>query len=203
MSTLGAMPERLLDLARAGDDDARGQLLDHYRNYLRVLARALNGKALQARLDDSDLVQETFLKAHRQFNSFKGSCEPELVAWLRQILVNSATDLAKKHRVPGRDFRREESLEALLERSSLELQDALAVPLSSPSERASQHEQAVLLANALQELPDDYREVFVMRNLEHVPMEEIAIRMNRSLNAVRKLWARALLALQKDLEEKP
>ena len=166
----------------------------------RVLGRALNGKALQSRLDASDLVQETYVKAHKQFDAFKGSCEPEFAAWLRQILVRCAADQAKRYRVRARNIRREESLEALLERSSLELQDALAAPLSSPIEQAGRNEQALLLADAIENLPVDYREVFVLRNLEHVSIEEIAVRMNRSVNAVRKLWARALLALQKALE---
>src|SRR4051812_3298645 len=147
-------------------------------------------------MDDSDLVQETYLKAHREFASFAGSGEPALVGWLRQILVRSLADQIKHHRREGRDHRRQESLEAMLDRSNLAFQEALASPISSPSVGAERREQAVLLADTLEALPADYREVFVLRNLEHVPIEEIAARMDRSVNAVRKLWGRALLALQ-------
>src|SRR5262249_51856132 len=152
---------------------------------------------LQARLDASDLVQETFLKAYREFANFLGSGEPELVAWLRQILIRTVADQVKRHRAKARDFRRQEPLEALLDRSSLAIQERLAAPLSSPSTHAIRREQAVLLADALETLPADYREVFVLRILEHVPVEEIAARMGRSVNAVRKLWTRAMLALER------
>src|SRR5690242_14109763 len=80
MSPLGPIPERLLERARAGDDAALGQLLELYRNYLRLVARALIGQALRVRMDASDLVQETFLKATREFGQFLGSNEPELTA---------------------------------------------------------------------------------------------------------------------------
>jgi RNA polymerase sigma-70 factor, ECF subfamily len=196
-------PEILLQQARAGDTAARGRLLELYRNYLRLQARSLLGGALRARLDASDLVQETFLKAHHQFGGFLGGDEPELVAWLRRILVRSLADAARHHRVAGRDIRRHESLEAMLDRSSLALHVALAAPVSSPSAHAIGRERAVLLADAVARLPADYREVFVLRNLEQVSTEQIAVRLGRSVDAVQKLWMRALLALKKDLEEKP
>jgi RNA polymerase sigma-70 factor (ECF subfamily) len=64
-------------------------------------------------------------------------------------------------------------------------------------------EQAIILANALESLPTDYRDVFILRNLEHVPVEEIARRMGRSANAVYKLLMRAMAALKQALEEIP
>jgi RNA polymerase sigma-70 factor, ECF subfamily len=193
--------ETLLAAARAGNEVARGLLLEFYRNYLRVLARALIGQALQVRLDASDLVQETYLKAHREFAQFLGSEERELVTWLRQILVRNLADQAKHHRCQIRDLRRQESLEAALDRSSFAVQRAMASPVTSPSVRAERREQAVLLANALEKLPADYREVFILRSLEHVPVDEIALRMGRSVNAVHKLWSRAMAALKLTLED--
>ena len=62
-------------------------------------------------------------------------------------------------------------------------------------------EQAVLLADALACLPADYREVFILRNLEQIPVDEIAVRMDRSPNAIRKLWGRAMVSLKQALEE--
>jgi RNA polymerase sigma-70 factor (ECF subfamily) len=200
MTQIDSMPDLLLAHARAGDEAARGRLLELYRNYLRFMARALISQPLQARLDASDLVQETFLKAYREFASFLGSGEPELVAWLRQILVRTLADQLKRHRAKGRDYRRDEALDAVLDRSSLAIQQRLAARISSPSTRAIRREQSVLLADALEKLPPDYREVFVLRILDHVPVEETAARMGRSVNAVRKLWTRAMLALERELE---
>jgi RNA polymerase sigma-70 factor (ECF subfamily) len=196
-----ATPERLLAQARAGDTAARGQLLELYRNFLRLMARSLISERLRIRLDASDLVQETFLKAHREFPGFLGSTEPELVTWLRQILVRGLADQVRQHRARKRDYRREEPIEVVLDHSSLAIQEQLAAPLSSPSVHSSRREQAVLLADALEKMPADYREVFLLRNLEHVPFEVIARRMNRSSGAVRMLWTRAIKKLSQLLKE--
>jgi RNA polymerase sigma-70 factor, ECF subfamily len=190
----------LLTQARAGDQAALGRLLDLYRNSLRLMARSLIHQPLQVRLDASDLVQETFLKAHREFGQFVGSGERELAAWLRQILVRTLSNQAKHHRARGRDQRRQESLDVLLDRSSVAIQEQLADSIASPSVHAVHREQAVLLTDALSRLPEDYREVFILRNLEQVPVDEIATRMGRSPNAVRKLWSRAMVALKQALE---
>jgi RNA polymerase sigma-70 factor (ECF subfamily) len=196
-----AIPELLLDEARAGNQAALGRLLELYRNYLRLVARALIGQALRIRLDASDLVQETFLKAQREFADFLGSTEPELAGWLRQILVRSLADQVRQHRAKRRDYRREESIEVVLDHSSLAIQARLAAPLSSPSAHSSRREQAVLLADALEKLPADYREVFLLRNLERIPFETIAARMGRSSGAVRMLWTRAIKKLSQLLKE--
>ena len=198
-----AMPEQLLELARAGDVVALGRLLEMYRNYLRLVARSLIGQALRVRLDPSDLVQETFLKAGREFDRFLGRGEAELVAWLRQILSRTLLDQAKHHRSRARDHRRQESLEALLGRPDRGVHDALASLSASPSSQAVRRERAVLLADAVAALPDDYREVFILRAIEHVPLAEIADRMGRSQGAVRMLWVRALERLNRTLEESP
>ena len=200
MSKFAAIPELLLSQAKAGDAPALGRLLELYRNYLRVVARAMIGQVLRVRLDASDLVQETFLKAHREFRQFLGETEPELVSWLRQILVRTLANQARHHSRWSRDYHRDEPLEVLLDRSSSGVQHALAAHSSSPSSLVSRREQAVLLADALEKLPADYREVFVMRNLEHIPFEEIAVRMGRSPGAARMLWTRTIKKLSLLLE---
>jgi RNA polymerase sigma-70 factor (ECF subfamily) len=193
-------PEWLLARARAGDAQALGRLLDRYRNLLRIVARSLAGPTTRARADASDLVQETFLKAHREFRGFVGSGEPEVVAWLRKILARTVADQARYDRRQRRDARHEESLDAMLDSPGPAVQLALAAPISSPSDRAARREQAVILADALARLPSDYYEVFVLRNIEHIPFVAIAARMGRSPGAVRKLWTRAMTAVRKLLE---
>ena len=101
MSGSDVVPEPLLEQARAGDDAALGRLLELYRNYLRLMARSLIGGALRAKFDSSDVVQEAFLKAHADFKGFLGQGEPELVAWLRSILVHRLADLARHHKARG------------------------------------------------------------------------------------------------------
>ena len=137
----------------------------------------------------------------REFGQFLGSTEPELTAWLRQILVRTLANQAKHHRRQGRDYQRQESLEAMLDRSSAAVQQALAAPSESPSAHAVRREQAVLLADALEKLPAHYREVFILRNLEHIPFDEIAARMGRSPGATRVLWKRAMDRLSQLLRD--
>jgi RNA polymerase sigma-70 factor (ECF subfamily) len=185
-------PQLLLAQARAGNGAAQGRLLELYRNYLRLLARTQINAGLRARLDPSDLVQEALLEAHRDFKQFAGTTEKELIAWLRQILVRNLADQFKHHRTRGRDWRRQESLEVLLDRSSQQLEQALAKGMSTPSAQAARREQAVLLADGLALLPPNYREVIILRNLEQLTFDEIAERMARSAGAARMLWTRAL-----------
>jgi RNA polymerase sigma-70 factor (ECF subfamily) len=193
-------PELLLERARSGDTEAFGQLLTQYHNYMRLMARVLGGRALKLRVDSSDLVQEAFLEAHRDFVQFAGSTEAELLAWLRRILARNLADTARYQTAGLRDHRRQHSLEALLDQSSLAVQEALAATGTTASAVAARRERAVLLADALESLPEDYRDVVILRNLEGLKFSDVATRMGRSSGAVRMLWARAIERLSEALE---
>lgn len=197
-----AHPEILLVRARTSDADARGELLELYRPYLTLLARLNIGPRLQGKVDAADLVQETFLKAHRDFSLFRGSSEAELLGWLRSILAAGLAELVRRFLgADCRDVRRECALE--VEQSSRILDRGLADPGSSPSQQAARREQAVLLADALSRLPADYREVLILRHMEGLPFAEVADRMGRSLDSVKKLWARALGQLRRGVRDEP
>ena len=172
-----------------------------YRNYLRLLARTQIDSGLRIRLAPSDLVQETLLEAHRDFAQFVGATEHELMVWLRRSLVRNLADQVRRNKTRKRNWQRQESLEELLDRSSAEVERALAAGISTPSARAAAREQGALLADALARLPEDYREVIILRNLEHLKFEEVAKRMRRSSGAVRMLWVRALEKLNQMLGE--
>jgi RNA polymerase sigma-70 factor (ECF subfamily) len=192
-----ADPELLLQQARAGDVATLGRLLEMYRRYLSLLARVQIGQRLQGKVDAEDLVQETFLDAHRNFPRFQGSSEGELIRWLRQILAAKLADLLRRYLgTHARDVRLEREIEGAFDQSSVLLDRGLLSPLSSPSQQASKREQAVLLADALGELPADYREVIVLRHLEALTFPEVAKRMERTLDSVEKLWMRALVQLR-------
>jgi RNA polymerase sigma-70 factor (ECF subfamily) len=191
-------PELLLHRARAGDGEALGRLLERYRNYLVLLARLQIGRRLQGKVDDADLVQETFLKAHRDFGRFRGQTEAELVGWLRQILAGNLAHLVRRYwGTRRRDVRLERQLADELDHSSQVLRLRLVSPYSSPSQQAARREQAVLLADALQQLPDSYREVIILSHLEGLSFPEVAARMGRTLDSVKNLWARALARLRR------
>jgi RNA polymerase sigma-70 factor, ECF subfamily len=71
---------------------------------------------------------------------------------------------------------------------------------STPSQHASRREQAVLLADALAQLSEDYREVIILRHLEGLPFADVARRMGRSEDSVQKLWVRSLASLRRSME---
>jgi RNA polymerase sigma-70 factor (ECF subfamily) len=190
-------PEQLLLEAKAGDTGSLGPLLELYRRYLTLLARVQIGQRLQGKVDPADVVQETFLEAHRNFPRFQGTCEAQLVSWLRQILAGKLTDLLRRYLgTQGRDVRLEREIEDALDRSSILLGNVLVAQQSSPSEQVARREQAVLLADALDRLPPDYREVLVLRHFEEQTFPQVAERMGRTVDSVEKLWMRGLVALR-------
>ncbi len=198
--SISADPQPLLERARGGDSVALGQLLELYSNYLTLLARLQISRRLQGKVDAADLVQETFLAAHRGWPQFRGGSEGELVAWLRTILAATVANLVRHYLgTQGRDIRLERQLAAELGQSSCVLDGGLFAIQSSPSQQAARREQGVILADALGRLPADYREVLILRHLEGLSFPEVAQRMARTLDSVKKLWARGLERLRRSL----
>jgi RNA polymerase sigma-70 factor (ECF subfamily) len=198
LSTNDAAPERLPDLAHLAPDPALGRRLETYRAYLTVLARTQIGRRLQGKVDAEDVVQETFLHAVRDVARFRGSSDKEFAGWLRQILAARLADLLRRYcGTQARDVCLEQDLQVQLNESSQVLDRGLVATLSTPSQQAVKHEQATWLAQALERLPEDYREVLVLHELEECDFPEVARRMGRSVEAVKKLWARALARLRR------
>jgi RNA polymerase sigma-70 factor (ECF subfamily) len=190
-----------LDLAREGDGQVLGALLERYYNYLALLARVQIGKRMQGKLDVADVVQETFLEAHRGIGNFRGRTEAQFLAWLRQILVAILSNQVRRYfGTKRRDVRLERELQEELDRSSCYLGAHLVASQSSPSAQASKREQAVLLADAMEQLPEDYREVIILRQLEGLTFPQVAQRMGRTEDSVKNLWARSLVRLRRSLE---
>jgi RNA polymerase sigma-70 factor, ECF subfamily len=173
--------------------------LESFQNYLMLLARLRIGPELQGKLEPSDLVQETLLKAHRNRDQFRGRSDAECLVWLRTILARALTDAIRRH--APRAGVRERSLEAELEQSSQRLEAILAADQTSPSQKLGREEQLLRLANALALLPDDWRQAVELRHLHGLPTAEIARRMDRTVAAVGGLLQRGLRALRESLNE--
>src|SRR5579885_1028970 len=176
----------LIRRCRAGDPTARDQLFLRYHSYLQVLAQAQLGRRLRAKCAPSDLVQQTLLEAHRDFATFQGRHEGELLAWLRRILAHNLFNEARRFAAQQRDTAREVSLEQMqrgVEQSSVALGQCLAADTPTPSQMAARREASVRLANALASLPEDYQTVLMLRIFEQLSAEEVAQRMERSPGA--------------------
>jgi RNA polymerase sigma-70 factor (ECF subfamily) len=189
--------EELLQQARAGHADALGRLLEPFRNYLLLLARVQIGRRLQGKFDPADVVQETYLRAHSKFAQFQGQTEAELVGWIRQILASCLAKLVRHYcGTRGRDIRLERDLARALDQSSRVLDQGLVAGGSTPSQHMARREQALALADALEQLPEHYREVILLHQIEDLNFPEVAERMGRSLDSVKNLWIRALTRLR-------
>lgn len=190
---------RWLPEARAGSSEALGQVLNACRSYLLLIAAKELDSDLRAKAGASDLVQETLLEAHRDFAQFQGGSEKELLAWLRRMLHNNALNLARIYRGTKK---RAAAAEVPIDsgHSSHPTGCVPIAPDSTPSVHAVKNEQAEVLQKALQRLPDDYRQVILLRYQEELPFEEIGQRMGRSSNAAEKLWLRAIERLRQEME---
>jgi RNA polymerase sigma-70 factor (ECF subfamily) len=175
--------------------------LTRFRDYLRLLARAQLGPRLQAKLDPSDVVQQTLLEAHRDLAQFRGTTSGELAAWLRRILARNLANAARDLGRDKRDVSREQSLQALIEASSARLEAWLAADGPSPSESAGRHEQAARLAAALATLPEPQRLAVELRHLHGWTLNDIAEHLEKSPAAVAGLLHRGLERLRTLLDE--
>jgi RNA polymerase sigma-70 factor (ECF subfamily) len=193
---------RHLPAARAGSQEALGEILEACRRYLLGIANNEFDAGLRAKGNPSDLVQETFLEAQRDFANFRGSTEAELLTWLRRILLHNLANFIRHYRATTK---RQVAREVLLapQDSTSQAGPVLAGSAPTPSREAMAGETTRELHQAIDRLPEDYRQVLLLRYLEDRSFEDIAQIMRRSSNAVRLLWGRAVERLQQELEPEP
>ena len=191
----------LLDRARDGDSAARDELFERCRNYVSLLARVHIESWLQAKVDPSDLVQQTLLEAYRGLDGFQGQTQGEWLAWLKQILKHNATDYIRRYKgTAKRRIQREVPMEMPRHGSSLFRIDP-SDPGDTPSQLVMQHENEIQLAEAVSRLAEDHQQVILLRNVQRMSFNEVAERMERSRPAVQILWLRALKNLKDLLED--
>jgi RNA polymerase sigma-70 factor, ECF subfamily len=194
MDEAAAMRE-LIRQAHAGDPEALGRLLEAHRDHLRSLAaRQLRGR-VAARVDASDIVQQTFLDAHRYFRQFLGEDEPQLVAWLERILDQSVAKTIRDHTLlQKRDVRREQALDA-----GGTSPPEPAAGHTPPSRRVMRQEDAERLACLLATLPEDQSEAVRLRHLEGWSLTEIARHLGKTPSAAAGLIKRGMQTLRDKL----
>jgi RNA polymerase sigma-70 factor (ECF subfamily) len=181
--------EKWIVEAHQGNREALGRLLDMCRHYLLLVASKELAPALWAKVAPSDIVQDTLLEAARDFSDFHGGGEEELLAWLRGILRHNAANVRRHFETAKRDVAREVPLE-----------EAAAAVSETPSRQAQAREQDEQLAKAIGQLPEHYRQVLLWHSTEHLTFAQIADKLNSTIDAVRKLWGRALNELAKLLD---
>ncbi len=190
----------LIQQARQGDAGCRDQLFALCRSYLQIVARSQVESSLRAKVDASDLVQETLLEAFRDFERFGGNSEQEWLAWMKRILAHNAADFIRRYRgTAKRQARREVPIRGPQESTIVRTAPEPAAPCATPSQEFLRIDDELRVTSALAQLPGDYQEVIVLRNLERLPFNEVAERMERSRPAVQMLWMRAIKKLHEVL----
>lgn len=176
---------------------------EQFHGYLLALARLQVSARpwLAKKLDASDLVQQTMLRAHAAREQFRGQSAEELAAWLRQILNRTLANTVRSLSAEKRDIGAERSLEADLDASCSRLDAWLAIDQTSPSVVAANHERATALAVAVDSLPVDQREAVLFKHCHGLTLAQIAERMNKSAAAVAGLLRRGLEHLRELLAE--
>ncbi len=186
--------------ARGGSGDALGSLLIACRDYLLFVANRELEPELRAKIGPSDVVQDTFCQAQRNFNRFVGSSEQELLGWLRRILINNVLTARRKYR--GTESRNV-GLEISLNDSQFGgvLGAALLSEMGTPSKHALLNEQLRAVEQVLTTLPADYQQVLRLRYWDKLPLTDIARQMDRSPDAVQKLWFRAIERFKREFAQ--
>jgi RNA polymerase sigma-70 factor, ECF subfamily len=170
--------------------------LERYRAYLHLLATVELDGRLRAKVDASDVVQQTLLRATAGWAQFRGQTEAQRAAWLRKILAHQLANAFRDHKRQKRDARRERSIEVSLVQSASRLQSWLAADQTSPSQRAIASEQAIDLANALAMLPEVQLRAVTLHHFEGLTLDQVAEQLQRSPAAVAGLIKRALATLR-------
>jgi len=173
---------------------------ERYRSYLLLLARLQLDRRWDARIDPSDLVQQTLLDAHAKWHQL-GTENAELAAWLRKALANNLADALRNLQRAKRDVARERSLDAALEASSARLANWLAADHSSPSQKAVKNEDLLRLADALSVLPEAQREGIMFHHLLGMSLRETALQLGKSEEATAGLLHRGLKKLRQLMKE--
>ena len=136
----------------------------------------------------------------------RGGPEQEWLAWLKRILAHNAADFVRRYRgTAKRRAGREVAFRQPGDSSMAGGAPEPAAPCATPSQEFLQIDAELRMTAALAELPPDYQEVIVLRNLERLSFNEVAERMDRSRPAVQMLWMRAIRKLQEVMgpEESP
>jgi RNA polymerase sigma-70 factor (ECF subfamily) len=189
--------EELLTRACGGDDSACQQLLALHRQRLcRMVATHLD-RRLAARIDPSDVVQETLLEAAQKLAGYLRERPVAFYPWLRRIAWEHLLKVQERHvTVRKRSAAREQRLSpALSDASVLDLANRLVSPGTSPSNRLLRDELRDRVQAALAQLPDRDREILVLRYVEQLSFSEIAEVLGINEGAVKMRHTRALVRL--------
>ena len=175
---------------REGDEEALRLLFQRHAGALQARANRWLGARVRRRLSAADLLQEAWLVAFQRRQDFQDRGAGSLRAWLLGIVDLKAREALRRHDAAKRATDREVTR---TERAST---GAFPGNGPSPSAVAIAAERIARVRRAMHGLSEDYREVLQLGLEQGLPLREVAVRMNRSRDAVKKLYWRALCRLK-------
>jgi RNA polymerase sigma-70 factor (ECF subfamily) len=195
--------DELLRQAAGGEDAAVSQLFDRHRQRLRRMIVVRIDRRLRVRVDPSDVVQETLLEALRRLPRYISERPLPFYPWLRQIAWNRLVDLHRRHILARhRSVDREVPLDPPLSSQSIHrLADRLLAQENVPGARLLREELRRRVQQAIALLPDEFREVLVLRHLEQLGVADIAAVLDVAEGTVKSRHFRALAKMRELLEE--
>jgi RNA polymerase sigma-70 factor (ECF subfamily) len=183
--------------ARHGEPESLGKALESFRGYLLSVARGSMEPDLLVKGGASDLVQETFLDAYRDFGRFEGGDAKDLCVWLRGILMHRVANFRRRYReTEKRRIDREVSLTRPGDAEGAATSEGDA----SPSQEIERLERSRAVLDALGRLPERHRVVILLRHEERLTFGEIGLRLGISEEAARKRWGRAVERVREELQ---
>ena len=187
----------MIQAAIGADERAFDQLVGHYGARLRWLIQMRLPAAIQARTSADDVLQEAMLVVHQRIGGLVIEAEAAFWMWLCRVVEQRIADVMRTHmKAAARDVRRERRpAAASRQTSSLRLDQILSDTATSPSGRLRSVEQRQALRSVLDQLPESYRDVIVLRILEGQSVSETAEMMQRSPGAVSVLLSKAIKRL--------
>lgn len=190
----------LLQRIAEGHRDALADLLETSRPALRSFIEARLDPRIGARVDPSDIVQETQLMVARRIDDFLQRRPMPFRLWVLRTARERLID-ARRHHL-GRACRSVRREIGLPSRSSVLLARPLLARGPSPSEGLELREFGESVVQAVAQLSEIDQEILLMRHGEGMPFEEIALVLDIEAPAARKRFGRALLRLQKLLTDR-
>jgi RNA polymerase sigma-70 factor (ECF subfamily) len=189
-STAKSYEAKLIQKLRSGDSAAMTEFYNIYRSrlYTLVLAQVDQNQAVA-----EDIVQETFLAALGSLDKFRG--DSQLYTWLRSIAFHKLNDYYRRQVKQPRAQESSPDFDAMkqLEQTGNDEPETIAVMESEEVRHSVQQ--------ALEQLPQNYQEVLVLKYLEEMPVLEISQVMGRSPKSVEGLLSRARKAMRANLED--
>jgi RNA polymerase sigma-70 factor (ECF subfamily) len=180
----------LVERAKSGDQSAFRAIMEQNNQRLYRVARAVMKDDTEA----EDVVQETYLRAFFNLSKFRG--ESSLTTWLTRIALNEALGRKRKQRA----MVTLETVETAQETSAQIIKFPAMTTETDPERSAAQHEIRKLLERAMDALPEPFRVVFVMRDVEEMSIEETAFHLGIRPQTVKTRLHRARRLLRQSLD---